>query len=109
MNKYLRDGITGGLSLAFFHLCWVVVVAIGWGQTILDFVFKIHMLNSPLQVQPFNPACALTLLLVTFTVGFVMGIVIGASTRRRRWALCASEPRSIGNAEGMDGDVIRQG
>ncbi len=93
MNKYLRDGITGGLSLAFFHLCWVVVVAIGWGQTILDFVFKIHMLNSPLQVQPFNPAFALTLLVLTFTVGFVMGIVIGASA-------CAVRPAARGKSPG---------
>ena len=93
MNRHLKNGLTGGLSLAFFHLCWIVVVAIGWGQTILDFVFKIHMLNSPLQVQPFNPTFALTLLLVTFTVGFVMGIVIGASA-------CAVRPPTKGISPG---------
>ncbi len=69
------------------------MVAIGWGQTILDFVFKIHMLNSPLQVQPFNPAFALTLLVLTFTVGFVMGIVIGASA-------CAVRPAARGKSPG---------
>ncbi len=93
MNTHLKNGITGGLSLAFFHLCWIVVVAIGWGQTILDFVFKIHMLNSPLQVQPFNPAFALTLLVLTFTVGFAMGIVIGASA-------CAIRPPAQGKSPG---------
>ncbi|MEN9760002.1 MAG: hypothetical protein RL676_1153 [Pseudomonadota bacterium] len=85
MNKYLKNGLAGGLSLAFFHLCWIVIVALGWGQPILDFIFKIHMLNSPLQVQPFNPAYALTLIVVTFSVGFVMGAVIGASA-------CAIKP-----------------
>ena len=44
----------------------------------MDFIFKIHMLNSPLQVQAFNPGYAVTLLVVTFTVGFVMGVVIAA-------------------------------
>jgi uncharacterized membrane protein YciS (DUF1049 family) len=36
------------------------------------------MLNSPLQVQAFHPGYAVTLLIVTFTVGFVMGVVIAA-------------------------------
>ena len=78
MDKHLKNGLTGGLSLAFLHLCWIIVVALGWGQPLLDFIFKIHMLNSPLQVQAFNPGYAVTLLVVTFTAGFVMGVVIAA-------------------------------
>ena len=78
MNTHLKHGLIGGLSLAFLHLCWIIVVAAGWGQVLMDFIFKIHMLNSPLQVQAFNPGYAATLLVVTFTVGFVMGVVIAA-------------------------------
>ncbi len=78
MTKYLKNGMTGGLSLAFVHLCWIIAVALGWGQPLMDFIFKIHMLNSPLQVQAFNPGYAVTLLIVTFTVGFSMGVVIAA-------------------------------
>jgi hypothetical protein len=78
MNTHLKHGLIGGLSLAFLHLCWIIVVAAGWGQVLMDFIFKIHMLNSPLQVQAFNPGYAVTLLVVTFTVGFVMGVVIAA-------------------------------
>jgi len=76
MNTHLKNGLIGGLSLAFLHLCWIIVVAAGWGQVLMDFIFKFHMLNSPLQVQAFNPGYAVTLLVVTFSVGFVMGVVI---------------------------------
>jgi hypothetical protein len=53
-------------------------VAVGWGQPLLDFIFKMHMLQSSLQVQPFKLGYALTLIGITFFVGVAMGIFMGA-------------------------------
>lgn len=77
MLSYLKNGVFGGLALAFIHLCWILVVAFGWGQALLDFIFRIHMLEVSFRVQPFNGTYALILLAFTFSVGFVMGIVFG--------------------------------
>lgn len=77
MRSCLKNGVLGGLALAFFHFCWIIVVALGWGQALLDFVFRIHMLEVSFRVQPFNGTYALILIAFTFSVGFVMGIVFG--------------------------------
>lgn len=77
MNNHLKNGIIGGLSLAFVHLCWVAIVALGWGQALLELIFKLHMLKFDFQVQPFSALLAAELLALTFTVGFVMGLVFG--------------------------------
>ena len=43
----LKTSITGGLSLASFHVIWILLVAVGWAQALMDFIFKLRMLNSP--------------------------------------------------------------
>lgn len=71
----IRTALIGGLSLASLHFCWVVIVVTGLAQPLLDWVFKLHMLSSPFQVQPFDLALSAVLLLVTFVVGCFYGIV----------------------------------
>lgn len=65
----------GGLSLASLHLCWVLIVASGFAQPLLDWIFKLHMLSSPFQVQPFSAGLAAMLLLITFLIGCFYGAV----------------------------------
>lgn len=67
--------IISGFSLASLHICWAILVALGWAQSVIDFVFKLHMLSSPFHVQPFEFPLALGLVGVTFLVGFFYGIV----------------------------------
>lgn len=81
MNNYLKSGIVGGLSLAFVHLCWIAIVALDWGRALLELIFKLHMLKFDFQVQPFNALFAAELLALTFSVGFVMGLVLRKLTK----------------------------
>jgi hypothetical protein len=69
----LRTSLIWGMCLSSLHLCWVLLIAAGWAQALLDFIFKLHMLNSPFQVQAFNPLLALGLLGMTFLVGCFYG------------------------------------
>lgn len=69
----LRTSLVGGFSLSSFHFCWAALVATGLAQPLLDFVFKLHMLNSPFQVQAFNPLLAAGLLGITFLFGCFYG------------------------------------
>lgn len=71
----LKTSITGGLSLASFHVIWILLVAVGWAQALMDFIFKLHMLNSPFQVQPFELSLAIGLIAMTFTIGFICGVI----------------------------------
>lgn len=73
--KYIRVGLIGGLSLASLHLCWVLLVASGWAQPFLDWIFKLHMLDSPFRVQTFSLRYAAILLVVTFSIGLLYGVV----------------------------------
>lgn len=74
MNLF-RASMISGLCLASLHFCWVVLVALGWAQPFMDFIFKLHMLNSPFQVQPFDAMLALGLLLITFLIGCFYGLI----------------------------------
>ncbi|WP_062310887.1 hypothetical protein [Polynucleobacter sinensis] len=69
----LRTSIIGGICLSSLHFFWVILLAIGWAQPLMDFIFKLHMLNSPFQVQVFNPLLALGLLGATFLIGCFYG------------------------------------
>lgn len=73
--QILKTSLTGGLSLASLHLCWILIVASDLAQPLLDWIFKLHMLSSPFQVQPFNLSYAATLLIVTFAIGCFYGVV----------------------------------
>jgi hypothetical protein len=74
-NKLIHNGIVGGLCLSSLHLIWIILIFLGWAQPLMDFVFKLHMLNSPFQVQHFNLVLAAGLLILTFTVGAFGGLI----------------------------------
>lgn len=73
--QFLRVGLIGGCSLASLHLCWVLIVAFGWAQPFLDWIFKLHMLDSPFRVQAFNLGYAATLIAITFAIGSLYGVI----------------------------------
>ena len=71
----IRTSIVGGLCLSSLHFFWAVLVALGWAQPLMDFIFKLHMLNSPFQVQAFDITLALGLVCITFLIGCFYGAV----------------------------------
>lgn len=74
MNLF-RTSLIGGLCLASLHFCWALLVALGWAQPLMNFIFKLHMLNPPFQVQPFNLPLAFGLVSVTFFIGCFYGLI----------------------------------
>jgi hypothetical protein len=64
--------VTGG-----FHLCWSMLVALGWAQAFIDFVFWAHFIKPIYMIEPFEFARAIVLLLLTAAIGFVLGLVFG--------------------------------
>lgn len=74
-QSLIQSCLVGGLCLASLHLTWVILVLLAWAQPLMDFIFKLHMLSSPFQVQPFHWGYALSLITITFGVGFFFGLV----------------------------------
>ncbi|MFA6415821.1 MAG: hypothetical protein WCW47_03610 [Candidatus Paceibacterota bacterium] len=73
--KTNKTGVVWGLFFALFHLFWAVLVAIGLAQPMMDFIFKIHLMNNPYVIAPFDLTLAIMLVVITFVVGYVLGVV----------------------------------
>lgn len=65
--------LAAGVFIGGWHLVWSLLIAGGWAQVLLDFIYGIHMLNNPFIVAPFSVGTAVLLVVVTFVVGYVGG------------------------------------
>jgi hypothetical protein len=76
--KTINPGKTGLALAAFFglwHFAWSICVAAGVAQSLINFVFWLHFLNSPFTVATFHLSTAVLLILVTSMFGFFIGFV----------------------------------
>lgn len=78
MNHQVRIGVIWGCFFATLHVVWALLVWLGWAQPIINFVFWLHMLSVPVQVQPFDLTLAASLVVFTWCVGFVSGVTFSA-------------------------------
>ena len=71
----VRTGLALGTLIGLWHLSWSILVAFGWAQPFIDFVFWMHFLKPIYIVQSFQFATAAVLIVVTALLGFVVGLV----------------------------------
>jgi hypothetical protein len=77
MANPVRVGFVFGLFLALAHTGWSALVALGYAQKFIDFIFWLHFILPALHVEAFDIARACILVAVTFIVGFVVGTLGG--------------------------------
>ena len=70
-----KVALTVGGFAATVHLVWSVIVALGWGQGLLNFIFRLHMIAPAPTVGPFSLGHAIVLVIVTGIVGYIAGFV----------------------------------
>lgn len=73
-----KTGLAFGLLMAGCHLVWALLVAVGWAQIYLDFIFWLHFLSQPFVLQPFHAGTAALLVLVTGAIGYLGGFIFAS-------------------------------
>ena len=71
-----KAGLAVGLLLGGWHLLWSLLVLVGWGQPLIDFVLWMHMIHLLYVVGPFELIAAVVLVLLTSLTGYALGWVL---------------------------------
>jgi hypothetical protein len=69
----IRAALVLAILLGSWHLLWAVLVAVGWAQPLIDFIFWIHFIRPVYVIEKFNAGTALLLIGVTAAIGYVVG------------------------------------
>lgn len=72
-----KAGMALGAFAGLVHLLWSLLVAMGLAQPLLNWILKIHMIESISSVGTFSLGTAVTLVVTTTIVGYVVGWVLG--------------------------------
>ena len=78
MVSPIRVGLVFGLFIGLAHVGWSALVATGYAQKLIDFIFWLHFIAPAMHVEAFDMTRAGILVAVTFGVAFVAGTVGGA-------------------------------
>ncbi|MDO8534736.1 MAG: hypothetical protein Q7S17_08360 [Xanthobacteraceae bacterium] len=68
-----KAGMALGLLIGGWHLSWALLVATGWAQPFIDFIFWLHFIKPIYVIGPFNAGVAALLVGITAVIGYVLG------------------------------------
>jgi hypothetical protein len=66
-------GLFCGILMGAFHLFWAILIAVGVAQSLMDWIFNLHMIDPVWNIQTFSIVTSLELVVFTFIVGYVGG------------------------------------
>ncbi len=66
-------GLTLGSVFAILHAAWVVIVGIGLGQSLADWLHSVHFLSDSVAITGFSLGAALIGIITAFISGYVLG------------------------------------
>jgi len=66
-------GLWTGIVIGGCHVLWSILVAFGWAQSLIDWIFGLHFILPIFTVTEFKLATAAILTGLTFIVGYAIG------------------------------------
>ena len=82
MVNSIKIGITFGALLGITLLSWALMVALGWAQPLMDFVFWMHFIRPLYVIEPFSLSTAAILVVITSVTGFVIAFIFGVISNK---------------------------
>jgi len=70
-------GLIVGATVSIMHIVWSLIVFLGLANWYLDFIFSLHFVSNPFVIQSFDWGKAVTLWVITFVAGYLVGWVFG--------------------------------
>lgn len=77
VNRH-KLGLLCGTFLGSWHFVWAWLVLSGMAQSLLDWIFRLHFIQPPYTILPFNLGVAVALIVITSVTGYLAGWVLGA-------------------------------
>ena len=77
INKQ-KLGLVFGMFLGACHFVWSLLVLSGIAQPLMNLIFRLHFIEPPYTIAPFNLGVAATLILVTSMTGYLIGWLLAA-------------------------------
>ncbi|MCL5018496.1 MAG: hypothetical protein M1416_01875 [Candidatus Pacearchaeota archaeon] len=74
-KKYGKPALAVAIFVALVHAVWALLVAIGSGETYLDWIFPLHFLNNVYNVADFNIMTAVILVVMAFVMTYIAALV----------------------------------
>ena len=72
-----KVGLVVGGTLAIWHAIWSLMVLAGVAKPFLDWILGLHFMVFQYNVNPFDLLTAITLIVTTGIIGYIMGYLIG--------------------------------
>lgn len=70
-------GLALGGVIGLWHAVWSALVFLGLAKPFMDFILSLHFLSLTYKVAAFNLTTAITLVVITAIIGYLMGFVFG--------------------------------
>lgn len=68
-----RVGLSLGIFFVIIHGLWIIIVGAGWAQDLINWMLRLHFVENPHTLLPFNIVTGIIGLITAFIMGYITG------------------------------------